>query len=198
VTELSPERIAAAALAVADAHGISGFTMRAVADAVGVTPMALYHHVKDKAALAALLVDAAISEHPLPQPTGAWRDDLWTMAHWMRESRRAHPVVAQIRRAYHVWTSATLQMTEHWLGLWRQSGLTLERARVAATTSSMAIVGLVEEETIFEEMARPADAALSWLPNARLMFDAPHDRDAEFELVVRSLIDGLHARLARG
>ena len=46
-------------------------------------------------------------------------------------------------------------------------------------------------------MARPADASLSWLPNARLMFDTPHDREAEFELVVRSLIEGLHARLAR-
>jgi hypothetical protein len=120
------------------------------------------------------------------------------MARWMCESRRAHPVVGQIRRAYHVWTNASLQMTEHWLDLWRQSGLPLERARVAATTSSMAIVGLVEEETIFQEMARPGDTALSRLPNARLMFDAPHDRDAEFELVVRSLIEGLHARLARG
>jgi hypothetical protein len=44
-------------------------------------------------------------------------------------------------------------------------------------------------------MARPADDSLAWLPNARLMFDTDHDRDAEFELVVRALIDGLHARL---
>jgi AcrR family transcriptional regulator len=198
VTALSRDRIAAAALAVADRHGMSGFTMRAVAEAVGVTPMALYHHVKDKAALAALLVDAAISERPLPEPTGVWQDDLWTMARWTRESRRAHPVVAQIRRAYRVWTSASQQMSERWLSLWRQSGLPLERARVAATASSMAIMGLVEEETVFQAMTPPADAALSRRPNARLMFEAPHDRDAEFELVVRALIEGLHARLARG
>jgi AcrR family transcriptional regulator len=197
MTELSRERIAAAALAATDAGGLAGFTMRAVAEALGVTPMALYHHVKDKAALAALLVDAAIGEQPLPRPTGAWADDLWTMARWMRDSRRAHPVVAQIRRAHHVWTDATLRMTEAWLSLWRQSGLPLDRARVAATTSSMAIVGLVEEEAIFRTMARPADATLAWLPNARLMFDTAHDRDAEFELVVRALIEGLYARLAR-
>jgi hypothetical protein len=30
------------------------------------------------------------------------------------------------------------------------------------------------------------------------MFEARHDRDAEFELLVRALIDGLHARLLRG
>ncbi len=195
IAELDRERIAAAALAVADAGGIEGFTMRAVADALGVTPMALYHHVADKAALAALLVDAAISEHPLPEPTGAWRDDLWTIARWTRESRRAHPAVVRIRRAYHVWTNASLQMTERWLSLWQQSGLALDDALTAATTSSMAIVGLVEEEAMFQEMARPEAAALSWLPNARLMFNARRNRDAAFELAVRALIDGLCARL---
>ena len=46
-------------------------------------------------------------------------------------------------------------MTEAWLSLWRQSGLTLDRARVAATTSSMAIVGLVEEEAIFATWPAP-------------------------------------------
>jgi AcrR family transcriptional regulator len=198
VAELDPNRIAAAALAVADARGSSGFTMRAVAEALGVTPMALYHHVQDKAALAALLVDAAIGERPLPPPTGVWQDDLWTMARWMRESTRAHPALAHIRRAHRVWTAATLQMTERWMSLWQQSGLPLEKALVAATASSLAIVGMVEEEAIFQEMQRPNDAALSWLPNARLMFQVDHDREAEFELLVRSLIEGLYARLARG
>ena len=89
-------------------------------------------------------------------------------------------------------------MAEAWLSLWRQSGPPLDRARTAATTSSMAIVGSVEEEAIFRDMARPADASLSWLPNARLVFDTPHDRGAEIELVVRALIEGLHARLSRG
>jgi AcrR family transcriptional regulator len=195
--DLDRARIAAAALAVADAHGAAGFTMRAVAEALGVTPMALYHHVADKAALAALLVDAAIREQPLPPPSGDWREDLWTIARWMRASRAAHPAVAQIRRAYRVWTSATLEMTERWVGHWRDSGLAADRALLAATTSSLAIVGIVEEESVFRDLARPADAALTPLPNARQMFAARHDRDAEFELLVRALIDGLHARLRR-
>jgi AcrR family transcriptional regulator len=197
-SELDTARIAAAALAVADAEGASGFTMRAVARALGVTPMALYHHVEDKAALATLLVDGAINQHPLPPPTGVWRDDLWTIARWMRDSRAAHPAVAHIRRAYGVWTSASLEMTERWLGHWRESGLAPDKALVAATTSSLAIVGIVEEESAFRDLARPAEDALSRLPSARQMFEARHDRDAEFELLVRALIDGLHARLLRG
>jgi AcrR family transcriptional regulator len=196
--ELDAARIAAAALAVADARGPSGFTMRAVAQALGVTPMALYHHVEDKAALATLLVDAAIGQHPLPPPTGVWREDLWTIARWTRDSRAAHPAVAHIRRAYRVWTGASLEMTERWLGHWRESGLAPDQALIAATTSSLAIVGIVEEESVFRDLARPTDDALAELPNARQIFGASHDRDAEFELLVRALIDGLHARLLNG
>jgi AcrR family transcriptional regulator len=197
VAELDRERIAAAALAVADARGFEGFTMRAVANALGVTPMALYHHVADKAALAALLVEAAINAQPLPTPTGDWRDDLWAIAKWMRASTHAHPVVAHIRRVYGVWTPSSLQITERWLSLWQQSGLTLEAAVTAATSSSLAIVGIVAEEAILATMTRPTPAQLSWLPNARLVFGARPDRDANFELLVRALIDGLYARLGR-
>ncbi|HEX4096447.1 MAG TPA: TetR/AcrR family transcriptional regulator [Caulobacteraceae bacterium] len=193
--ELDRDRIAAAALAVADERGFEGFTMRAVADALGVTPMALYHHVADKAALAALLVEAAINAQPLPAPTGDWREDLWGIAQWMRSSTRAHPVVAHIRRSYGVWTESSLQITERWLSLWQQSGLPLDSAVTAATTSSLAIVGIVAEEAILTGMKRPSEAQLSWLPNARMVFNARPDRDANFELSVRALIDGLHARL---
>lgn len=198
MADLDPDRIAAAALAVADAKGAAGFTMRAVAQALCVTPMALYHHVEDKAALAALLVDAAIRQHPLPPATGVWQDDLWTIARWMRDSRAAHPAVADIRRAYGVWTGASLEMTERWLGHWRQSGLAADKALMAATSSSLAIIGIVEEESAFRELARPASDAVAQLPGARQMFEARHDRDAAFELLVRALIDGLYARLLRG
>ena len=197
MAELDRDRIAAAALAVADKQGLSGFTMRAVAKSLGVTPMALYHHVEDKAALARLVVDAAIRERPLPAPAGVWQDDLWAMARWMRESTTAHPVMAHLRRAYGVWTPASLEMAERWLSLWRQSGLAPDKALTAATASSLAIVGIVQEEAVFAQMRRPGADALSGLPDARLMFQARHDREAEFELLVRSLIEGLQARLAR-
>lgn len=195
MAELDKDRIAAAALAVADRHGVDGFTMRAVADALDVTPMALYHHVQDKAALVTLIVDAAIREHSLPVSTGVWRDDLLAVARWIRQSMLKHPVVAQLRRAYNVWTPSMLQMTERWLGLWQQSALELDDAVLAATTSSMAITGLVKEEMLFRTMKHPDDKTLAWLPNVRMMFNCQPDRDAQFDLVARSLIEGLHARL---
>jgi len=150
MADLDADSIAAAALSIADKHGVDGFTMRAVADALDVTPMALYHHVQDKAALVTLIVDTVIRQHPLPSTTGVWQDDLLAFAQWMRQGMLKHPVVAQLRRAYNVWTPAMLQMTERWLGLWQQSALDLDDAVLAATTSSMAITGLVKEEMIFQ------------------------------------------------
>jgi hypothetical protein len=49
-------------------------------------------------------------------------------------------------------------------------------------------------------MEHPDEKTLAWLPNVRMMFKSRPDRDAQFDLVVRSLIEGLHMRLllARG
>jgi len=196
MAELTTQRIAAAALLVADEHGASGFTMRAVAEAVGVTPMALYHHVEDKGALVALLVDAAISERPLPPPTGSWRDDLWEMACWMRESAVAHPAVARLRGEYGVWTSSIFPMTERWLSIWQQSGLEFDAALLAASASSTAIIGFVDAELRLEELDLPDEAQLASFPNARLAFHLERDGAREFELVVRSVVEGVHARLS--
>lgn len=196
MARLDPERIAAAALAVVDQHGVSGFTMRAVAKVLGVTPMALYHHVKHKDELAELVVDAAIRENPLPPPTGVWQDDIWIMAHWGRENSLKHPGVSHIRRAHHVWTNAGLQMTERWLSLWQQSGLPFEKALRGAAISRVALNGLIEEEAISWAKGSPNAEMLSWLPNTRQMFTATRDREGDFELAVRSLIQGLYARLS--
>jgi len=46
-----------AALALADESGLGAVTMHAVATRLGVTPMALYRHVGDKAALLDGLVE---------------------------------------------------------------------------------------------------------------------------------------------
>ncbi len=198
MAEFTRQQIAEASLDVADERGAARFTMRAVAEKLGVTPMALYHYVEDKVALVALVVDASIAERPLPPPTGSWREDLFEMARWMRETTLAHPAVARLRSAYDVWTPSIFPMTERWLGVWQQSGLELNAALLAASASSTAIIGFVETELHYAQMTLPDDSALSSFPNARLAFNLERDGTREFDLVVRSILDGVHARLAAG
>jgi AcrR family transcriptional regulator len=195
VAELTVERIAEESLRLVDETGASGFTMRAVAERLGVTPMALYHHVDDKAGLVALLVDEVIRGQVLPAPTGAWRDDLWELAHWMREVTRAHPAVGKLRNDFDVWTPAIFPMTERWLSVWQQSGLGLDAAMFAAAASSTAIIGFVEQELIQQASTPPTDVVLASFPNARFAFSVERDGAKEFELVVRALVEGLHTSL---
>ena len=195
--QLKMDLIAAAAFGVLNERGLAGFTMRAVAKALNVTPMALYSHVPDKAGLAELVVNAAITQRPFPTPTGAWQQDLWMMARWTRESRIAHPELAELQRAYRIWTPAMFHQAERWLSLWQQSGLDLERAVLAAGTSSLAIAGLVDHEAIYREWVRPKRAMLSLMPNARRLLTADYRPARSFELGVRSIIEGLLTRLSK-
>lgn len=195
VTVIDKPRIAAAALAVADERGAQGFTMRAVAEALGVTPMALYHHVQNKADLVALVVDEVIGEHPLPPCTDSWEDDIVAMARWLRRMVHEHPGVGQLRRSHPVWTPAMLPLTERWFAVWQRAGLERSDAVLGATLSSLAIIGVVETTLLFNDMEPPQEVLLETAPRARSAFEATHDREAEFELLVRSILEGLHARL---
>ena len=56
-TASTSERIAKAARLLLDKEGVEGVTMRRVAKAVGITPMALYRHYPDRAGLLNALAD---------------------------------------------------------------------------------------------------------------------------------------------
>jgi hypothetical protein len=55
---------------------------------------------------------------------------------------------------------------------------------------------MVSEEAAFAALDLPSPEDLGMLPNARMVFTAKRDLGEDFELLVRSLIDGLHARLS--
>ncbi len=72
---LEIDAIVAAAIAVADSNPSVGLTMRAVAEQVGVTAMALYGYVPDKNSLVALAYDAIHAEiSDCERGEGEWRE----------------------------------------------------------------------------------------------------------------------------
>jgi AcrR family transcriptional regulator len=193
---LDADRIAAAAWKIVDERGLRAFTIRAVAEELGISAMAIYHHLSDKAALAALMIEKAHYERPLASPTGDWRDDLWHMAKWLREVRLAHPALPGLRRNFGVWSPALLAISERWVTFWLQSGLASNQALLAARASSQAIVGMVDEEAVYEAEEPPAEDMLASTPVARVLFTKDHSQDKVFELAVRSIIDGLYSRIS--
>src|SRR5262245_7241442 len=67
--------------------------MQAVADRLGVTPMALYRHVRNKSDLLDGLVESLLTEFPLPSDDLSWHDRLTRLAHGIRSSAARHPGV---------------------------------------------------------------------------------------------------------
>ncbi|WP_243794166.1 TetR/AcrR family transcriptional regulator [Saccharopolyspora gloriosae] len=86
------EQIAAAALALAGAEGFEAVSMRRVAAELGAGTMTLYHYVRTKDDLIALMDDALMGEILIPAdelPTG-WRAALTAIAHRTREVSLRH------------------------------------------------------------------------------------------------------------
>ncbi len=91
--QIDRDSVLSAALELADADGLAAVSMRAVAERLGVTPMALYRHVGDKDGLLDGLVERLLVELPLPDPALPWRERLAGMADGMRVTARRHPQV---------------------------------------------------------------------------------------------------------
>jgi AcrR family transcriptional regulator len=70
---LSRAVVVDAALRIVDRDGLDGVSMRRLAAAIGATPMALYRHVPNKAALLDALVAAVLSRLEFPTGDLPWR-----------------------------------------------------------------------------------------------------------------------------
>lgn len=95
----SRDEIAAAALRIADAEGLDAVSMRRLAVELGAGTMTLYHYVKTKDELLALLFDAVMGEVVVPadqQLPEDWREALRLIARRSRDSVLRHPWVFDV------------------------------------------------------------------------------------------------------
>lgn len=88
---MSVERITDAAIAIADAEGIAAVSMQRIAADLGFTKMALYRYVPGKAELVALMIDTAVGEPPVLDPSGGWRTGLTEWAAHLLHGSQRHP-----------------------------------------------------------------------------------------------------------
>lgn len=88
---LTPERIAGAAIELADRDGIEALTIRALAVHLETKPMTLYHHVDGKEALLDLMVDRIFAEMEAPPEDLPWREAVIRRCQSTREVLVRHP-----------------------------------------------------------------------------------------------------------
>jgi AcrR family transcriptional regulator len=78
---------------MADEGGLDAVTMSALARRLGVTPMALYRHVANKADLLDGVVELLLTEFPPPPPELPWQERLALLAANIRATAHRHASV---------------------------------------------------------------------------------------------------------
>jgi AcrR family transcriptional regulator len=111
------QSIGTAAVALADAHGLAAVSMKAVAEALGMTTMSLYRYLDAKEDLYEVMLDQAYGPPPVVEPvSGAgWRALLAGWAHALARALLAHPWIVEV-------PTSTPPATPHVLG-WTDRGV---------------------------------------------------------------------------
>jgi AcrR family transcriptional regulator len=175
---LDRDRIVRAALELVDADGLEAASMRRLARALGVTPMALYNHVGGRGDLLDGIADLVAREMAPVGGGEGWQARIAGWAHGMRAAYLAHPnAVAVVQR-----TQATTP---------------------ALTAPARAVVASLEGARFTPDEARAGWAAVVALVNGHVAYQLsghmaagePVDFDAAFALATDALLTGLAARL---
>ncbi len=176
-TPLSKEAMISHALDVADTDGLAAVSIRRIAQDFGVTPMALYWHVKNKDELLAAMGDAIISEVPVPTPSPEPElEEVRPLQMSLVEALRRHPGSTDLVMARILQCEKGQALSEVALTILQENGFTVQEsanlARAALQTATMLVSGRPGAETTVKQEERAAvlagkRAALAGLPADR-------------------------------
>jgi AcrR family transcriptional regulator len=125
---ISRADIVAAANTVIEADGVEKLTMRRLATELGCTPMALYHHVRDKEDLLRLLLNDYADQVVWPDLPEEPRQRVRVAALAMRDVLATRSWVVEILAADDLLGVSALWVTESIVNGFVAGGLPLERA----------------------------------------------------------------------
>jgi AcrR family transcriptional regulator len=135
-TSLSRERIAAAALGIADAEGFQAVSMRRVGQKLNAGTMSLYYYVKTKADLIAAMDDALMSEALLPAMPKNWKRAITEIA------TRTHAIFLR-----HPWALVSMQSAPPGINAMRHMEQCLEALAETSMTAKqkLTLLAMVDD-----------------------------------------------------
>jgi AcrR family transcriptional regulator len=207
-TPLSREAIADAALAIVDAEGLDGLSMRRIAERLGTGPASLYAHVSGKAELLQLLIDRIATETPDIEPDPEhWQEQLKQYMRAMRDAMAAHRDLAGAALANIPTGANAIASMEVMLGILRAGGLPdrvvafaadllPQYVTVDAYEGSLFAQRMEREPEYFERLfayfrSIPADRFPNFAALSDLMTGVDEPQDARFEFGLDVIVRGL-------
>jgi AcrR family transcriptional regulator len=157
---LSGALVLQAAVALADRAGLDAFSMRGLAQELGVVPMALYKHVANKDQLLDGMVDIVFGEIELPSEELDWISAMRRRAISTREALKRHSWAIGMMESRQP-GPANLRNHNAVMGCLREAGFSFELAIHAYSVQDAYIYGfaLQERDTGFETPDSAGEAA---------------------------------------
>jgi AcrR family transcriptional regulator len=148
---LSKERVLAAAVALADAQGVEGLSMRNLAQELGVVPMALYKHVANKDELLDGMVDVVVGEIDPPAGGTDWKTAMRRRVLSARGALLRHPWASRVMESRTSPTPAVLAYMDSMIGMFRAGGFSIDLTHHAMHAMGSRLLGFSQE--LFDETA---------------------------------------------
>lgn len=215
---LTRERACAAAVALADRDGIEAVSMRNLAAQLGVSPMALYKHVKDKGDLLGGMADIVIASYDPPRPGADWKRGVRDRILSARRALSAHPWLRRMIESSGTRTPTVLAYMDSLAGMFMAGGLSADLTHHAMHALGHRIWGFSPEA--FEDpdaLSLPADPAEREAMLSHVRETYPHilaialsstdadgtagqgcDEQSEFEFTLDLLLDAFERLHATG
>ncbi|MFN8081187.1 MAG: TetR/AcrR family transcriptional regulator [Kineosporiaceae bacterium] len=209
---LSRERVLEAAVRIADDAGIAALTMRSLAEELGVKPMSLYHHVRNKEEILDGIVDVVFAEIDLPDPSGDWREQVRRRAGSARQALRRHPWALALLETRTRPGPETLRQHDAMLGTFRAAGFSLPATAHAYAVVDAFVYGFALQEASLpfdgsDDVTQVAEPILAEMPLAQYanlaefamghVMQPGYDFGASFAVGLELVLDGLADMVAR-
>ena len=142
---LTRERVLSTAVALADQGGIESLSMRKLAQALDVVPMALYRHVASKDELLNALVDVVIDEIDPPLEGADWKTTIRARILAARRALLRHPWASRVMESRTTPTPVVLEYMDSMIGLFRNGGFSLDLTHHAMHAMGSRMFGFTQE-----------------------------------------------------
>ena len=207
---LNRDRVLREAVALADEAGIEALSMRALAQRLGVVPMALYKHVAHKEELLDGMVDVIVGEIEPPAPGAGWKDGVRERVLSARRSLQRHAWASSVIESRSHASLVVLGHMDALMGLFRAGGFSVDLTHHVMHALGTRMWGFTQE--VFPTPSTPADPAAQAALLAQFAARFPHivematagaaahddgtavgggcDDQVEFEFALDVLLDG--------
>ncbi|MEU8815363.1 TetR family transcriptional regulator [Actinoplanes sp. NPDC048796] len=167
--KLSKTAVAERALRIGDEHGLEAVTIRRLAQELGVTPMALYWHFKNKEELLLGIADHALSTVRADRDADdPWQKQVRAMVEALLAVMRKHPslpdLLAMVEKSR---TASFTRASNDALMLLTRAGFTVRQGYWIASYLMHGVIGLLQMQPEGPPHASPEETA-EWRRQRRL------------------------------